>query len=141
MDFFKCFWIPRRQAWVVAMCALFIVLPIPLIGILIKSISVLLFLFFMVAIGCGGWSIYKERQASLQHQRQSVLTQKEIRVEVVCQTPRAYRLKAINLDSLIVFDQEFSSLKGAIREVRGWLQQNPNLNYSLDPTIQETLLK
>lgn len=83
MDFLKCFWIPRRQAWVVAMCALFIVLPIPLLGILIKSISVILFLFFMIAIGCGGWSIHKERQASIQHQRQSVLTQKEIRVEVV----------------------------------------------------------
>ncbi len=60
---------------------------------------------------------------------------------MVCQTPKTYRLKAINLDSLIVFDQEFSSLKGAIREIRGWLQQNPTLNYSLDPVIQETLLK
>ena len=137
MRFLKCFWIPWHQTCLVAICALFVVLPISIIGILIKSISFLLFIFFMVGILCGGFSIYRERLLLLKQQRQAILREREIRVEVCLESSKKCRLKAVNVDSLIIFDQEYSTLKGAIHEVEKWKKHHPCLKYSVDQSIQD----
>ena len=137
MKFLKCFWIPGHQACLVAICALFVILPIPIIGILIKSISFLLFVFFMVGILCGGFSIYKERLLLLNQQRQAILREREIRIEVGVESSKKYRLKAVNRDSLIIFDQEYPTLKEAIQEVKKWKKDHPCLKYTVDSSIQD----
>ena len=136
MNFLKCFWIPRHQTYLVIVCLLFVVLPIPLIGILIKSISVLLFLFFMVAIIGGGFSIYKERRNQLQIQRELLLKEREVLVEISVQSVASYRLRAINVDFLVLFDQEFSTIKQVSRELKRWKDRNPCLKCEMTPETQ-----
>lgn len=134
--FLSCFWIPSQQTVIVMLCGLFIVLPIPIIGILIKSISVLLFLFFLLGICLGGLSIFKGRHEQLNHQRQMILNEREIEVDI--QKPYStYRLRAINSSSIIIFEQEYFTMKAAIQEIKKWKEDHPCLKCVIDPILKE----
>ena len=139
MKFLKCFWIPEQQALVVGVCALLVVLPVTFIGILVKSVSIILFLFFMVGILFGGFSINKERVAMLKAQRAAVIQAGDVKLDIIIQSPKSYRLKASNKECVVVFDQEYRSVKQAMKEVQYWSNQRPNLTYTINQTIEEEL--
>lgn len=134
--FLNCFWIPGQQAFVVIVCGIFVILPIHIIGILIKSISVLLFLLFLLGICCGGLAIFKGRHEQLKYQRQLILNEREVEVEI--QKPYStYRLRAINSSSIIIFEQEYFTMKAAIQEIKKWKEDHPCLKCVIDPILKE----
>lgn len=128
MRFLKCFWIPMSQVWLVLVCLMVILIPTTWLGILVKSAGILLFLFFMIAIVCGGISIYQDQQKELNFQRELIQHEKEIRVLILIHSKRQYQLQATTLNGIILFNQSFYHLSALQKELGRWKKKNPSLN-------------
>ena len=135
MRFLKCFWIPMSQAWVVFVCFMTIVIPTTWLGILVKSMGILLFSFFAIAIASGGFSIYREQQKQLKFQRESVARERDIRVLILMHSNRKYQLQATTLNGVILFDQPFHRLSALQKELSCWKKENPTLNCDIKQEV------
>ena len=98
-------------------------------------------MFFIVGILFGGFSINKERVATLKAQREAVIQAGDVKLDIIIQSPKSYRLKASNKECVVVFDQEYRSVKQAMKEVQYWSNQRPNLTYTINQTIEEELFE